>query len=158
MKAATLFAAALALSLAACGEDVNPPTEPAEPLGPPPGETPPPAPGQPVPTPANFVGLWAADPAWCGNTPATGDRVPIRITATRFEGYENHCDILSVREAQGVYDADLRCTSEGTTSDQAIRMLVDGDNLDLTYVSAGGGKVQLKRCLDPAVTTMQPAG
>ena len=66
--------------------------------------------------------------------------------------------ILEVRESGGVYDADMRCTAEGTTSDQTIRMLVQGDNLDLTYVSAGGGKVQLKRCADPQVTVDQPVG
>ena len=117
MKTLMPLCAVAVLSLAACGEDVNPPTE-----------------------------------------PATGDRVPIRITPTRFEGYENRCDILEVRESGGVYDADMRCTAEGTTSDQTIRMLVQGDNLDLTYVSAGGGKVQLKRCADPQVTVDQPVG
>ena len=97
--------------------------------------------------------LYVVDPAFLSY-----DRVPIRITPTRFEGYENRCDILEVRESEGVYDADMRCTAEGTTSDQTIRMLVQGDNLDLTYVSAGGGKVQLKRCADPQVTVDQPVG
>ena len=158
MKTLMPLCAVAVLSLAACGEDVNPPTEPAEPVTPPPSEAPTPEPGQPAPMPASFVGLWAADLAWCSNTPATGDRVPIRITPTRFEGYENRCDILEVRESGGVYDTDMRCTAEGTTSDQTIRMLVQGDAMDLTYVSAGGGKVQLNRCADPQVTVDQPGG
>ncbi len=148
MKALILFAPLVLL--AACerdSADVNPPTAPAEPVAPPPT-----AGG----TPASFVGVWSANQAWCSNAEATGDGVPIRISTTRFEGYENSCDILAVREDGGVYDADLSCTAEGETSEEIIRMLVNGDAMDLTYVSRGGGKVILQRC--PAEPTAAPAG
>jgi hypothetical protein len=144
MKHAALSAAALALLLAACGEpEVNPPTEPADPI--PSAETPEPsAPGVPGAGAANFVGRWAADVSWCASP--SGANRPIDITPTRFEGYENSCSIQEVTESGGGYDARLVCESEGTTRSERARFVVDGQTLTLTWPERGGAPVRLTKC------------
>ena len=75
--------------------------------------------------PASFVGLWAANRAWCAN-PRGAER-PIEISTTRFEGYENSCGILSVNQVADGYEAGLACSAEGQTSRERVRMNVQGD-------------------------------
>ena len=138
-------AAAAVLMLAACGEEGNPPTEPAEP----PTDAPtidPTVAIQPGQGPDSFVGTWAADEAWCGNTSATTDQVPIRITAERFEGYENRCDITAIEQTGDSYDAHLSCEAEGMTSRETVNMRAVGDTLTLTWADRGGEPVRLVRC------------
>ena len=145
MKHALLIAPAAVLMLAACGEQTNPPTEPAEAVT----EAPtlnPTAPIQPGEGPESFVGTWAAEAAWCDNTSATTDQVPIRITAERFEGYENRCDITAIEQAGDSYDASLACEAEGMTSRERVNLRVVEDRLTLTYADRGGAPVQLVRC------------
>lgn len=140
-----LAAASLAALLAAaCGEPaVNPPTEPADPI--PSAEAPADkAQGVPGTGAANFIGRWASDPAWCANPQA--ERRPIEITPTRFEGYENSCAIQEVTEADGGYNARLICESEGTSSSERARFVVDGQNLTITYPDRGGAPVRLTKC------------
>ena len=146
MKHALLIApAAAVLLLAACGDQTNPPTEPAAPVT----EAPmvnPTAPIQPGEGPESFVGTWAAQEAWCENTSATTDQVPIRISAERFEGYENRCDITAIEQAGDSYDASLSCEAEGMTSQETVNMRVIGDRLTLTWADRGIEAVQLVRC------------
>lgn len=139
MKRFAFTAFALAFSLAACGEDPAAPTAPAAP-----GPTGAEAPARDT-TPA-FVGAWAANAAWCGNTPATGDSVPIRISETRFEGYENRCDIVQIDGGGTSWNATLSCQAEGQTSMERVRMDVTGDAMNLVYVDRGGEGVTLTRC------------
>lgn len=137
--------AAAVLMLVACGEPTNAPTEPAEAVT----EAPtinPTAPVRPGEGPDSFVGTWAADEAWCGNTAAITDQVPIRISAQRFEGYENRCDITAIEQKADSYDASLSCESEGMTSREMVNMRVVGDRLTLTWADRGGEPVQLVRC------------
>ena len=146
MKYALLIApAAAVLMLAACGEQTNPPTEPAEAVTEAPTVNPT-APIQPGEGPESFVGTWAAQAAWCDNTSATTDQVPIRITAERFEGYENRCDITAIEQTGDSYDASLACEAEGMTSRETVNMRVVEDRLTLTYADRGGEPVQLVRC------------
>lgn len=141
MKRFAFTAFALAFSLAACGED---PAAPAAP-GPTGADAPPADAPAPEITPA-FVGAWAANAAWCGNTPATGDSVPIRISETRFEGYENRCDIVQIDGGGTSWNATLSCQAEGQTSMERVRMDVTGDALNLVYLDRGGEGVTLTRC------------
>jgi hypothetical protein len=146
MKNALLIApAAAVLMLAACGEPSNPPTEPAEPVTGAPTINPT-VPVRPGEGPDSFVGTWAADETWCGNTPATTDQVPIRISALRFEGYENRCDITAIEQRGDSYDAGLTCEAEGMTSREAVNMRVVGDVLTLTWANRDGEPVRLVRC------------
>jgi hypothetical protein len=146
MKHALLIApAAAVLMLAACGESTNAPTDPAEPVS----EAPtvdPTAPIRPGEGPETFVGTWAAEASWCENTSATTAQVPIRITAERFEGYENRCDITAIEQTGGSYDASLSCEAEGVTSQETVNMRVAGDRLTLTWADRGGEPVTFVRC------------
>ena len=149
MRKALLIAPAAALMLAACGEPANAPTEPARPVTAAPSVNPttPIRPGQ---GPESFVGTWAANAAWCGNSPATTDQVPIRITAERFEGYENRCDITAIEQRGDSYDASLACEAEGMTSRETVNMRVSADRLTLIHADRDGEPVQLVRCGETA--------
>jgi hypothetical protein len=148
----------LALILAACGpSDTNPPTEPAEAIDTAEAEalppTPPPGVGSIMPGsgPQTFVGRWAANGAWCAN-PRGAER-PIEISTARFEGYENSCDIGSIRQVSDGYEAALSCEAEGTTSSERVRMNVQGDAMRLTWLNRNSAVVALVRCPTPDATT-----
>lgn len=139
------------LALAACERAaVNPPTEPARPVeGPraaaPPPERPPdaesPAPGA---GPTSFVGRWAAEAEWCANP--RGDRTPITITSSRFEGYENRCDITRIEQTTGAYVAHLSCQSEGLHRTERVRLAATDQTLDVTWLDRSDRPVRLLRC------------
>lgn len=97
--------------------------------------------------PASPVGLWAADARWCAAP--SGERRPIRITPTRFEGYENSCAIETLAETAAGYDAGLLCEAEGQVTRERVRMVVTGDTLRLTYLDRDGASVDLHRCESP---------
>lgn len=142
-----------ALALAAC--EAPPQEAPAAP----PAEAPPSAQPQP-PEPAAaadrgmveppFVGRWAAEAAWCANE--TGAERPIRITASRFEGYENRCDIRSVVRNPEGWDATLACEAEGQRTTERVRMQVRGDEMVVTYRDRDATAVTFVRCREPAAT------
>lgn len=143
-----------ALALAACGQsEINPPTEPATAITTPeaeaPAPTPPPGVGSIMPGsgPQTFVGRWAANTGWCAN-PAGAER-PIRITASRFEGYENSCDITNIRQLTDGYEAALTCLGEGQTSNERVRLSVQGDAMRLTWLNRNDAAVSLVRCPTP---------
>lgn len=135
-----LAALTITALVAACSQGpVNPPTEPAEPVGPPAA-----APGPSGVGPASFVGRWAADPSWCVD-PVGAER-PIEISLTRFEGYENGCDITTVTESQGGYDVTLACEAEGQTTTERARLVAADDRLTLTWLDRAATVVNLTRC------------
>ena len=102
--------------------------------------------------PVSFVGRWAAEASWCPNT--TGAERPIVITPTRFEGYENGCDIAQINQIAQGYDARLQCLSEGTARSENIRMSVDGQTMTLTYLDRQPRqRVTLLKC-----TTLEDSG
>ena len=149
------------LALAGCGQaGTNPPTDPAEPIDTPeaqaPAPTPPPGVGSIMPGsgPQTFVGRWAADAGWCAN--AQGAERPIEITATRFEGYENSCSIVSITQVADGYEAALACASEGQTMSERVRMSVQGDAMRLTWLNRNDAVVSLVRC-PAAVQTTPPS-
>lgn len=144
----------IALLLAACGQPaVNDPTEPAAPIPTPDQPETVPVPGR-TPTlpgrgPTSFVGRWAARATWCGNT--VGPEQAIEISTTRFEGYENGCDIARIGEVPGGYIADVACQAEGETTRERLRMSVADQTLTLTWIDRSDVRTELKRCppLDP---------
>jgi hypothetical protein len=148
----------LALVLSGCGEDgpKNPPTEPAAPIT---VENPsaPPARGQTSMLPGrgatSFVGRWAAEVSWCAAP--QGERRPIEITSTRFEGYENACEIAAVDEVADGYVATLACVSEGTVRSERVRFQVTQDVMRLSYLDRTGDPVTLRKCttLEDTATT-----
>ncbi|MES2833792.1 MAG: hypothetical protein V4707_03670 [Pseudomonadota bacterium] len=153
----------LALALTACGEpEVNAPTDPAAPIPTPeepgtvtiPGRTPT-LPGR---GPTSFVGRWAAQPGWCGNT--TGPEQAIEISTTRFEGYENGCDITEIGEVQGGYIVSLACEAEGVSAAERVRLSVAGQTLSLTWLDRASLKTEFTRCpaLDPPHTESPVGG
>lgn len=140
------------LVLAACerGGDVNPPTEPARPIEGPGAVALPPErpPGSeqllPGAGPVSFVGRWAAEAEWCANP--RGDRAPITITATHWEGYENRCDITRIDQVSGAYVAHLSCEAEGTRSNERVRLAATDQTLDVTWLDRSDRAVRLLRC------------
>ncbi|HWQ88327.1 hypothetical protein [Brevundimonas sp.] len=154
------FVPFLALALVACGRsETNPPTDPAAPINTAeaeaPAPTPPPGVGSIMPGsgPQTFVGRWAANVRWCAN-PRGAER-PIEISTTRFEGYENSCGILSISQVADGYEAALACAAEGQTSNERVRMAVQGDAMRLTWLNRNGAAVSLVRC--PAPEAAAPA-
>lgn len=148
------LAPVFALVLTACGpSDTNPPTEPAaaietaEAEAPPP--TPPPGVGSIMPGsgPQTFVGRWSANAAWCPNP--RGAQRPIDISTTRFEGYENSCAITDISQISDGYEAALTCMAEGQTSDERVRLAVQGDSMRLTWLNRNSAAVTLSRCPTP---------
>lgn len=149
----------LVLSVAACGENgpVNPPTEPAAPIGA--GDPAAPAPrGQTSMLPGrgaqSFVGRWAADVEWCAN-PRGAER-PIEISSTRFEGYENSCEIAAVEEVADGYVATLACLSEGAARSERVRFQVTGATMRMTYMDRAGEPVELNKCTTLEDTAVSP--
>jgi len=135
-------AASFTAALAACGSE---PMEPG-PVTPNPDAPRPSA----VPAPArttghaDLLGDWAAYPAWCSDT--AGAERPIRITLTRFEGYENSCAIEASRPLPEGHELDLICQAEGQQTRETIRASATGNRLRLSYPDRGGGTVALTRC------------
>ena len=131
------------LTFAACQrETLNPPTEPAEPIPAPAGETPA-EPAVPAAS-ATIVSRWAAQASWCANT--SGPQRPIEISIQRFEGYENSCAITSLDQVTGGYEATLACQSEGTSARERVRLTPQGDALRLTWMDRNEAVVNLVRC------------
>lgn len=143
------------LGLAACGQQpgTNAPTDPAEPIetaeASAPAPPPPPGAGSPQPGagPASFVGRWAADVAWCAGP--RGDRRPIEISTTRFDGYENSCAIAAIDQADDGYTAALVCQAEGQTTNERVHMAVQGEGMRLTWLNRNAPVVVLTRCPTP---------
>lgn len=140
------------LLLASCDERVavNAPTDPAAPIETPAGALIP-APGAPGSSsvlpgsgPVSFVGRWAADASWCAAS--QGEQRPIEITATRFEGYENGCDLTEVHQVGEGYVASLRCVSQGATVNERVRLIVADQTLNLTYLDRDGQSAALTKC------------
>ncbi len=144
------------LLLAGCGEQgpVNPPTEPAAAI-PIEGGDAPAAKGQTSMLPGRgattFVGRWAADVSWCAAP--QGAQWPIEISSTRFEGYENSCEIAAVQEVADGYVATLACVSEGTTRAERVRFQVTDDIMRLSYLDRAGEPVTLRKCTTLTDTT-----
>lgn len=160
LPAPTVPALAVLALLTACGEQgpVNPPTEPAQPIE----VVDPAAPAAdgtvsmiPGRGPTSFVGRWAADVAWCA-APQGAER-PIDITPTRFEGYENSCEIAAIDEVVDGYIATLACSAEGTTTSERVRFQVTGDVMRLTWLDRGTAAVTLRKCTTLRDTATGPA-
>ncbi|QBX36374.1 hypothetical protein E4M02_12485 [Brevundimonas sp. S30B] len=146
------IALAVMLGLGACGDGDAPSTvSPAAPgpAGPSAGPSTVAA-NLPGAGPANFVGRWAANVEWCAAP--RGDQQPINITTTRFEGYENACDITRIDQRDGGYEAALACVAEGMTSNERVRMVVNDQVMTLTYLDRGRAQVALTRCTTLADT------
>ena len=152
--------AALVLVLGGCGDGgrVNPPTQPAAPIAVEDSAAPP-ARGQTSMLPgrgaASFVGRWAVDVSWCAAP--QGERRPIEITSTRFEGYENSCEIAAVDEVADGYVATLACLSEGTARSERVRFQVTQEIMRLSYLDRTAEPVTLKKCTTLEDTATKPA-
>lgn len=132
-------------AVAACSQ-ADDPAGPAEPAPVPPvdGET-----SMPGPNAGNFVGVWAARSEWCANT--TGAERPIRITTTRFEGYENSCSIDQVRQMGTAYEVMRTCTGEGMTTQERVRLRVVDDRMTMSWPDrAGSESTEFVRCRVPS--------
>jgi hypothetical protein len=163
MKSAVFPIMGLVLVLAACERSgVNPPTEPADPIqtseAPPPAPSPPGiGPAMPGAGPASFVGRWAGNVAWCGNT--AGPERPITISTLRFEGYENSCAITSLDQVRDGYELTLACQAEGEATRERVRLSAQDDVLRLTWLNRNDAVVLLARCPAPTgVPSTAPAG
>lgn len=140
--------AVLAALLSGCGDhQVNPPTEPAAPLRTPESMQP----VEPVgPSslaargPRSFVGVWAANPAWCARP--QGANSPITLTPLRFDAYGRNCDIARIDETGSGYAAVLTCAAQGGAQTQRVHMATTGDVMNLTYIDQDMRTVKLARC------------
>ena len=144
-----VLALSIPLLLAACDQNPAPPGSETASQDVARVETPAPAAADPA-TP--LFGRWAADLSKCGT--------PIVISASRFEGAENICDITELAEnADGTFTASLSCTGEGQTISERIEMTPifgpTGEGIRLNYLDRGGDPVTVFRCKAAAAT---PAG
>jgi hypothetical protein len=148
MKSAIFPLVADAIFLTACGQgNVNPPTEPAEPLQTPEAMQPVQSTGPSLLAtrgPRSFVGLWAANLNWCSQS--QGQQSPIRITPMRFEAYQNSCDIVSIQETGSGYGATLSCVTNGRVATQRLHISSSGDVLNLAYLNPDRPPLKLARC------------
>ncbi|MHB1109504.1 MAG: hypothetical protein ACYCZU_04170 [Devosia sp.] len=134
----------LIVVLAACDNSPKPPATQAPPASQPAAEAPaattPASPAAAAP----LLGTWAAVLADCGTAAVT-------ISATRFEGAENRCDIKALADnGDGTFTASLACTGEGQTASESVQMTPvvapTGEGVVLNYLDRGGEKVTLLRC------------
>lgn len=93
---------------------------------------------------APLFGTWAADLRECGT-------FPIEISATRFVGMENQCDITELTDnGDGTFTASLECMSQGESASERIRMTPlfapTGEGVHLNYLDRGETQVTLLRC------------
>lgn len=127
--------------LAAC--DQNPAPPPAPPQAP--AATQPAAAVAATPTAAApLFGTWAANLSECG-------AFPVSISADRFEGAENLCDITALSDnGDGTFTASLACTSQGQNTTERIQMTPvfapTGEGVVLNYLDRGQTRVTLLRC------------
>lgn len=92
-----------------------------------------------------YVGVWAADAAFCANAPGSGEAAPIEITAGEFVGYENRCRIVDRQEGtEAGWRLSMICAAEGAETPDTIDVDVDGDMLRLKR--AEGPEIAFVRC------------
>jgi hypothetical protein len=143
------FALPLIIVLAACDNNPEPPVAEA-PAAQAPAAVQPAAQAPAASTPASpaaaapLFGTWSAVLANCATAPVT-------ISATRFEGAENLCDIAALDDnGDGSFTASLSCTAEGQTAAEDIQMTPvfapTGEGVVLNYLDRGGERVTLLRC------------
>lgn len=143
-----LAALPLVAALAACDQSPQAPAPPSTPAAQPAATTPAaaaPAAATPAGTPAApLFGSWAADLRDCGT-------FAVEISATRFLGAENQCDITElVDNGDGTFTASLACISEGQATSERIRMTPvfapTGEGVTLRYLDRGDTEATLLRC------------
>lgn len=150
------------LLVAAC--ERQDPKSPAAPVAPvitsevaPPPAPPGVGPALPGAGPASFVGRWAADAAWCAET--AGPHQPITLSITRFQGDQHSCAIATLHQVRDGYEAGLACQAGGATSDERVRLSVQGEVLRLTWLNRNEAVLLLKRCpAAPEATGAAPGG
>lgn len=92
-----------------------------------------------------FVGVWAADTAWCGITPGSADPGPVVFTEGEFLGYENICRIGYAAEGtEGGFRLEMICEAEGVEYTDVVDVEVDGDILRMRR--GDEEEVLLNRC------------
>ena len=142
----------LVLAVSACGEaEVNPPTEPAQPVTEatardafgPAGQG---AVYRPGTGPASFVGRWAEDVSACPRDPG-GAGTPVEITVSEVRGNGVDCDIASIAQIGDSYDATLLCPSR-----QRVRLTVADHVLTALYLAPEVRSVTLSKCTTLADT------
>jgi hypothetical protein len=148
------FALPLIAVLAACDNSPKPPPAEAPAASQPAAQAPAaPRPAAAAPaaskaaTPAAaapLFGNWAADLANC-------DTSAVTISAARFEGAENLCDITALADnGDGSFTTSLACTAEGQTTNENVQMTPvfapTGEGVVLNYLDRGGDRVTLLRC------------
>jgi hypothetical protein len=134
------------LLLAACAGGTPPPPASGTSSAPPPAAT------TAAATPANtdaiapILGTWAADLKQCGQTAG-----PISISAKRFEGAENGCDIGGFTDnGDGTVTAALSCNSQGQTAKENIKLRPifgpSGEGIEMVYVDRDNKAFVVYRC------------
>lgn len=156
-----IVSVALVSLLAACDNSPKPPPaqQAATPAAPAPATAAAPAsPSAPAVAASNeatapLMGSWAADLAACGSAAIT-------ISATRFDGAENKCEITSLTDnGDGSFTANLSCTGEGAAASERISMrplfAPTGEGIGLTYLDRGNTETTVLRCGPPQTASAQ---
>lgn len=106
-----------------------------------------------APGPYPFEGKWAGPSTDCALEPGSAEAAPLHITDSFTQGYENRCEILDVApldDGSGErFEMSRRCTGEGVTYDETLRLRVSGDTLMLQTESAS---ITWTRCPEETVS------
>ncbi len=142
----------LAILLAACDPpgQVNPPTEPAQPIQGPGTSAPPPQrpPGmEPMLRGAgatSFIGRWAATADSCAQV---GDQAALEITTTDLHGRGLRCALQTINERGQGYDALLNCETTAGPTERHARFEATDDTLRLIWLDQPNEQpMRLIRC------------
>ena len=146
------FIVVLATLLAACDSpgQVNPPTEPAQPIQGPGTSAPPPQrpPGmEPLLRGAgatSFIGRWAPTAEGCAQP---GDQAALDITITDLSGRGLRCALETTDERGRGYDARLDCEAPGGRISRLVRFEATDETLRLIWQDRPQGRTErLIRC------------
>ena len=81
----------------------------------------------------SYLGVWAADAAWCAAAPGASDASPIVITESEFIGYENLCRIANIEDIlDDAWRMELVCEAEGVEYVESINLKVASGALTLS--------------------------
>ena len=96
-----------------------------------------------------WVGIWAAEPAWCAFADQVGSHkpAPISLNLESVDGYENSCAVTGVAQVgeMRAWRLGLLCQAEGSEYAEETLVLLESDDVLWRYWW-DGEPVRFTRC------------